>query len=532
MKFNNWNISVFHANMQIMKKFQNIFLVIFISLMFSLKAFSATAWINDLRALFLSNNAIIYAINIRTFNAKDINNDGIIDEKAGESRGNFLNAIDRLDELASYGVNTVNLLPVTSTGKIKALGTAGSLYSISSFNTINPQLKNSGSNLSAYDQMREFVDECHKRNIRVIVDLPCCGAYDLYLKKPELFVKDANKTPVIPADWTDVRLLDAGNDLQINKDVYNLYSDFINLMTNLGVDGIKANIPNIKPYSFWKQLIDDTRLRNPQFLFLAEASPIWEKSPSEHTEFISCKKLLDAGFDGYYGNYMNLKNWKTSKSLISNVKTDIEFNKKYAGEKSVLGNFATHDQISPILVNGPQFNKMIIWLSATLPLNSYYIDGFNTGDNYIYFWANKKASETFTDDEYYFVHRGQLDIFNFSKKPGGNHYDILQDFIIANKFKNMAKDVLGNGNFVSLKTSCPSVFAYSRNNNNKSVIVIGNLDFKNTQKAIIRVPKINDNLISVPIKISNIPTILNRKISTTLSPGEVQVLYFSSFNTK
>lgn len=515
-----------------MKKIRGIFLIFFVFFVFSMKAFSETVWINDLRTLFLSNNATIYAINIRTFNAKDTNKNGVIEEKLGEERGNFSNAIDRLDELAASGINTVNLLPVTSIGKIKALGTAGSLYAVSSFNEINPQLKSSSGNSTAYDEMKEFVDECHKHNIRVIVDLPSCGSYDLYLKNPELFKKDKNQTPVIPADWTDVRLLDAGTDAQINMDVYNLYADFVDLMISLNVDGIKANIPTIKPYSFWKKLIDDTRMRNPQFLFLAETSPSWKKSPSEYAVFTPCSKLLDAGFDGYYGNYSDFKNWKTSNDLISHIKFDIELAKRYSGTKSAVGDFATQDQISPVLVNGTQFSKMIIWLNATLPLNAYYIDGFSTGDDYIYPWANKKASETFTDDEYYFVHRGQLDIFNFSRKPLGKHYDILQDFIIANKFRFMAKNILANGNFLPLKTSSASVFAYSRGYNKESVIVIGNLDFKNTQKVTVRIPKIGADLVSMPIKLSNIPTISKGKISTALAPGEIQVLYFNSPEAK
>lgn len=511
-----------------MKRFRNVSLILFVSFLFSMKVFSATVWINDLKTLFLSNNAIIYAINIRTFNAKDTNNNGIIEESLGEVRGTFLNAIDRLDELAACGINTINLLPVTSVGKVKSLGTAGSLYAVSSFNEINPQLKSPKSSLTVYDEISKFVDECHKRNIRVIVDLPCCASYDLYLKKPELFKKDKNQTPVIPADWTDVRLLDAGNDIQVNQDVYNLYKDFIDLMINLNIDGIKANVAAIKPFSFWKKLIDDTRIRNPQFLFLAETLPSGGKSPSEYAVFISCNRLLEAGFDGYYGGYSDLKNWKNANDLISHIKSNIELSKKYSEGKSVIGDFGTHDQISPILVNGPQYSKMIIWLGTTLPVNSYYIDGFSTGDDYIYPWANKKAAKTLTDDEYYFVHRGQLDIFNFSRKPFGKYYDIFNDFIIANKFKLAARNVLSKGDFSPLKTSSPKVFSYSRNYDKESVVVIGNLDFKTTQTVTVNFSKINKDLISVPIKISNIPTILKGKICTTLSPGEIQVIYFNS----
>jgi len=98
-------------------------------------------WVNDLRSLFLSNNAIIYVINMRTFGAQDINKDGIIDVSEGEESGNFLNAISRLDELQAMGINTLHVMPIMSVGKTKALGTAGSLYAASSFNQLNPQLK-------------------------------------------------------------------------------------------------------------------------------------------------------------------------------------------------------------------------------------------------------------------------------------------------------------------------------------------------------------------------------------------------------
>ena len=44
-------------------------------------------WVNNLRDSFLSNSAVIYAVNIRTFNAKDKNGDGIIDTKTHSSSG-------------------------------------------------------------------------------------------------------------------------------------------------------------------------------------------------------------------------------------------------------------------------------------------------------------------------------------------------------------------------------------------------------------------------------------------------------------
>ena len=136
---------------------------------------AAKPWVNDLRTMFLSNAAIIYELNIRTFNAKDTNGNGIIDISEGEESGNFLNAIERLNELGSLGINTIHVQPVTPVGKTKAIGTAGSIYAASSFDTLNPQLKSEDSALSLEDQARKFINEAHKRGIRVIIDLPACG---------------------------------------------------------------------------------------------------------------------------------------------------------------------------------------------------------------------------------------------------------------------------------------------------------------------------------------------------------------------
>lgn len=509
-----------------------LYFLLFVFLYVACAPKSSAAWVNDLRSVFQANGTVIYAVNIRTFNAKDLNNNGIIEEDLGEERGSFINAIERLDELASTGVNTILLLPVTPVGKVKALGTAGSLYAASSFNEINPQLKSKDITSSVENEMRKFVEECHNRKIRVIVDLPSCGAYDLFLTKPELFVKDANQKPIIPADWTDVRLLDAGTEAKINTDVYNLYQEFIDLMINLDVDGIRASVAYIKPANFWKKIIDETRLRNPQFLFLAEASKSWNKSPSDYAPFTSYDKLLDAGFDGYYGKYSDLKNWKYAKDLYASVREDIAISKKYSGNKKVLGNFSTHDEISPMLINGPQYAKMIVWLNSTLPVNSYNVDGFTTGDTYLYPWANKRAAKTFTDDEYYFVHRGQLDIFNFSRKPMGKNFDIYKDFIMANRFKFFVKDVVNKGNFVAFKTTSPSVFAYARSYNNLSVVVVGNLDFKNGQKVKVFIPKINTSTFSVPVKVDNLPKLSSGKLETQLNPGEIMVLYFDKLDLK
>lgn len=510
---------------------RKILLILFVVFAVSNKSLAASGWVNDLRSFFQSNGAVIYGVNIRTFGANDINNNGIIEEDLGEESGNFVNAIGNLNVLAASGINTIHLLPITAIGKTKALGTAGSLYAVSSFDELNPQLQSRKSNLSLENQFSNFVEECHKRKMRVIVELPACASYDLYQESPELFKKGQNNSPITPANWPDLRLLDAGTEKNINSSVYNLYQSFIDYMVDFDVDGVMVDSASIKPAAFWKKLIASTRAVNPQFLFLAESEKSKESSldPAAYT---STDALLGAGFDGYNGGYASLKDWNCASDLISHVYLNIAKVKRHSEMKSSIGDFAMRNDLSPILANGIQYCNMIIWLNSTLPLNPYYLDGFITGDTYLYSLINKKAPKSFTDDNRYFVNRGKMDIFNFSRSPQGKYKELVSELFLANSFREFSKPIVAKGTFSPLRTSSSRVFAYQRSFDGKSFIVTGNLDFQNKQKVTVYQSKINKKTFATPIRISSIPEIGKGKITTELKPGEVQVLYFEASNSK
>lgn len=486
-------------------------------------------WDNNLRTNFLNHSSVIYAVNLRNFNAQDLNNNGIIDFDENEESGNFLNAIARLDELQANGITAVHLLPITPVGKVKALGTAGSLYAAAGFDSLNPQLKSDKTMLTIEEQAKKFINEAHERGIAVIVDVPACGSYDFYLQRPELFVKDKSGQPVTPADWTDVRLFDSGNETAINKDVFNVYREYVDYMMDLGVDGIRADVAHSKPAKFWKELIDYSRQRDREFLWLAESSDSWKDSVSPYTVFTPYDKLLAAGFDGYYGSYFDMKNWKTSRELMTRVNADLNLEKKIGEPKSVIGSFTTHDELSPVLVNGKKYSRMIMWLNATLPVNAYFVDGFDSGDRYIYGWANKKAPKSFTDDDTYFVHRGKIDIFNFSAKPGAKDLELQKEFKQANEMKRYVDTLYKSGRFKFLKTSNPSVFAYVVSGNKNTVLVIGNMNFRTISDVTVNIPGFNENIEVIPIIFETAPVSQKGKMVIELQPGEIQVYQMSKF---
>lgn len=487
-------------------------------LLLSFFILSSAVYAEDgLRTMFLQNKTVICGINIRNFNAKDTNGDGIIDNN--EESGNFINAVERLDEIKAAGVNVLHVLPITPVGKLKSLGTAGSVYAIADFDSINHQLVDLTSQMTPIEQAKYFVDECHKRGIKVVIDLPSCGAYDLFLTNPELFIKDKKQLSIVPTDWTDVRLLNTAS-----QDVLDVHKRFVDMVMDIGADGIRADVATIKPFKFWQELIDYSRELNPEFLYLAEASDSWREPPSKYADFTPYDKLLEAGFDGYYGSFFNLKDWKTAQEFTEHIKFNKKLLTSYADDKSVIMSFTTHDEVSPIVLRGENLSVMMCWLEATLPFNPYFIDGFQYGDDYIYPWANTKAKFTETDDDYYFVHRGKLDIFNYSRKPQGNSEVVKDNFKRAFEFRNNNIDMITKGTWSSIKTDKPSVFAYTRSYQGETILVVGNLDYKHSQKRVkIKVSGIKKDQVLEIIQGQGNCKARKNKLFIDLEAGQIRV---------
>ncbi len=485
----------------------------------------ALSWNNDARTLFQENKANVYVLNMRTFAARDINGNGIIDIEQGEKVGTFTEAIKRLESLAFNKINTIHLLPITPVGKIKALGTAGSLYAMDDFSSINPQLDDKTNDLSVLDEARMFIDAAHKKGIRVIVDLPSCGSYDLFLRRPELFERGIDDNGVIPADWTDVRLFRVVEaDGGLNDDLLAEHKKFIDMLKYIGADGVRADVATIKPYEFWQILINYARRNDPQFLFLAEASESWMEKIGNVNIFTSYDKLLSAGFDVVLGNFMNYQKFSSPEDLFKAYNNAKKLGQVNGVKKSIILNFATHDDISPMLINS-NYPNQLLWLSATLPGNMYFVNGFLTGDFYSYPYANKKAPVSYTDDETYYVHKGKLDIFNFSRRAGGNTLTLTSAYSLASGFKSVLYPLFETQPNI-LKTTNKDIWAYEYSDSKNKVVVIFNHNPYMEVSGQVSYKGINSFDELMPIKLPSGELTYNKgKFDMRLGPSDIAVFW-------
>ena len=448
---------------------------------------------NNFRTMVQNNEAKILAIVMRTFNAKDTNGNDYID--GNEQNGTFLNAIERLDEVKAQGFNTLHVLPIHPPGKMKAMGTAGSIYAPKDMLAIDPNLVDKNDPRSDKEQFKAFIDECHKRGIKVMLDMPSCASYDMFLEHPEWMAKERDGLAKTPQGWNDIRMFQPWEDegkRTLNPKLLELHKQYVDMCIDLGIDGIRSDVARAKPVEFWDIIIPYSRMRDPEFAWLAETYTYEDASPQANMAFDRPEDSLRAGYDMIYGQYHIFHEFPNATTFMNYVKEMLDMSYKLPKGKSLIGSFATHDDESPMFHGGAEYCNLTMGLQATLPmLNPYIVDGYQSGDDYIYPYQNKYNPVTQTDNHEMTVHRGKLDIFNLSRKPGGTQPEIGEFMTSAFKMRDKYLDVITKGTFIELDKQgdkTDQIITYARHLNGKTLLVVAN---KNVNRAVackIKVP--------------------------------------------
>ncbi len=471
----------------------------------SAKSTEQVPWKNNLRTLFQNNEAVIMGIIPRTFNAKNLSGDQLI--RGNDIKGNFNNAAERLDELKELGVNTLHVLPLNPPGVKNAMGTAGSLYAPSDFLKIDPALDDKNDPRTVEEELKGFINEAHKRGIHVMLDLPSCASFDLFEAKPELMAFERNGLAKTPQGWNDIRMFDPWKDKskkELNPELIDMHKKFVDMCVDLGFDGVRSDVARTKPTQFWDIIIPYSRSKDPEFAWLAESYTYEDASPQLNMDFDRPKDSLKAGFDSYYGQYHIFHEWTKASELVDYVKENIEMSKDLDKGKSLIGSFGTHDDKSLMFHGGVNFMNLVSGLQATLPMtNPYFMDGYQSGDDYMYDFEGKIDTETNTDNHECTVHEGQPDIFNFSRPLIGKHPEVGTFLAQSMKMRNEHKEVLTKGSFIPLKVDNnpgDQIIAFARHQNGKTLLVVANRNIESRQKGVIQIPGLSsaqklDNLL-------------------------------------
>ncbi len=473
-----------------------------------LRPLPPTQWINPLKTLFQNNQAIIYALNLRTFGAKDLNNDGVISPGSAEN-GTFLSAINRLDELKDLGVNTLHLLPLNPIGALKRKGKAGSLYAPSSLLTLGDEYDTPENRLNVFEEARLFIREAHKRGISVMVDVPSAASLDLAMRRPDLIATDASGRTLTPTTWSDIVMFEN------NQALTHYFQGFFNLMVNeLNVDGFRVDVARARPPEFWKHFID----QYPQHTWLAESYTYEDASPLENIPRDNPLELLSAGFDAIYGQFHIFHQMRTAseyQQYLADVNRMLKMASGYG--KSLIGSFLTHDDEETVMDHGGVLNSNLVsGLMATQPFtNPYIMDGYTTG----------------------FPHR--IDIFNHKQAPKGLYPEIGTFLKAMLDLRKQYPEVFTTGRYQPvpvLHDRRDQIIAFTRQSNSRTFLVVANKDVNARSRGALYMPALSGATLSkklvpeygqpstIPLHVDSATQMLN----VDLGPGRFHVFEITS----
>ena len=465
---------------------------------------------NNLRTMIQNNESVMLAIVPRTFTAVDLNNDDKITKKLGERNGTLLSAISRLDEVKELGINTLHILPIHTPGKKNAMGTAGSLYSPMRFLTpegeldIDPVIVDKNDSRTPSEQFKAFIDECHKRDIKVMLDIPSCASVDWFEAEPDLMAFGRNGEDKTPQGWEDIRMFEPWADESkrtLNPKLLEMHKQYVDACIDLGLDGIRADVARAKPTEFWDILIPYSREKDPEFAWLGESYTYECASPQVNMPYDRPEDLLRAGFDEYYGQYHIFHDWRNSEEFNDYIKLNLDMSHRLPSGKSVIGSFLTHDDSSSMIRGGENFCKLTTVLQSTIPMcNPYFIDGFQTGDYFDYKYRGTVDEETVTGNDVMEEHRFRMAIFNLARKPGGDCPDIERVIKGTLKMRNENLDVLANRNssYIELnkrEDMNDQIISYARHNNGKTLLVVANKNPNRNVTGIIEIPGLKETQV-------------------------------------
>jgi len=488
---------------------------------------------NNLRTMIQNNESVMIAIAPRTFTAVDKNDDEKIILSEGEKPGTFLSAIERLDELKNDGFNTIHLLPIHPPGKKKALGTAGSIYAPAKLVTndghlaIDPVLIDKNDSRTPDEQFKAFIDECHKRNIKVMIDLPSCASVDLFEAEPELMAFGRNGEDKTPQGWTDIRMFNPWEDetkRTLNPKLLEMHKQYVKACVDLGIDGIRADVARAKPPEFWDILIPYSHKLDNEFAWLAESYTYECASPQVNMPYDRPEDSLRAGFDEFYGQYHIFHEWSTAKEFNDYVKLNLALSKRLPAGKTCLGSFTTHDDKSAMTHGGEIYSNMTTIIQSTIPMcNPYFVDGFQTGDYYDYKYAGSTSPETMTDNHTMYNHKNQLDIFNLSRKPGGNNPDIERVIRETLKMRSENKDLFASrySSFIELDKNDDKndqIIAFARHNKGRTAVIIANKNPNRNVTGTVLIPGLKSKQ-----KLVNMAPSYGEKSEFQVTKGELRV---------
>jgi len=188
--------------------------------------------------------------------------------------GKFRDLINELDFIVgTLRCKIIQLLPIHPTPTTYArMGRFGSPFAVMDLLDIDPALAEFDKQTTPLDQFQELVDEVHKRNARLYLDMPINHtgwASHLQINHPEWFHHNDDGSFMSPGAWgvlwEDLSKLDYSH-----HGLWQYMADVFLYWCRKGVDGFRCDAGYKVPFEAWQYIIAKVRMEYPDTLFILE----------------------------------------------------------------------------------------------------------------------------------------------------------------------------------------------------------------------------------------------------------------------
>lgn len=364
------------------------------------------------------DTCVLYEVNVRQFTEE----------------GTFKAFEEHLDRLKEMGINTLWFMPIHPISETERKGTLGSYYAVSDYKGVNPEF-------GTIEDFRALVDKAHGMGFKVLIDWVAnhTGWDNAWIKEhDDWYDHDSNGKIRSPYDWTDTA--------QLNYENYEMRAEMIKCMQHwiedVGIDGFRCDHATGVPASFWNAAVYKLKSVNSEIMMLAEAS--------------GSKALTGYAFDCCYNDMLYSDAVFTKGGVaISNIQNGMNVSDQYAPGSFPMNYLDNHDK------NTYEGSKEWRFVDTYQPLLA--LTFITPGIPLIY-----------TTDEQEYDHEIEFfekDTVEWEDNP---KYAALITALSKLKTENSAL-ASTNRNIEFLSASNSKVFAFSRKDENNTVIYIANL---------------------------------------------------------
>ena len=188
--------------------------------------------------------------------------------------GKFRDLIKELDFIVgTLRCKIVQLLPIHPTPTTYArMGRFGSPFAVMDLLDVDSALAEFDQRTTPLDQFQELVDEVHKRNARIYLDMPINHtgwASHLQVNHPEWFHHNDDGSFMSPGawgvTWEDLSKLDYSQ-----RGLWLYMAEVFLFWCRRGVDGFRCDAGYKVPFEAWEYIIAKVRMEYPDTIFMLE----------------------------------------------------------------------------------------------------------------------------------------------------------------------------------------------------------------------------------------------------------------------